>query len=231
MHSPAGPARSSADEPQLTARQQRARDTRARLFTAAAELFDANGYHQTTVEQIVRRANVAKGTFFLHFATKDAVIAELIRAQVKGARKARARVLAERSGPVERLRATVLGLGRMAGVSRTLSRATLAAALANPELGEEADTLVREVYETMIDDVRDAQQAGALVADPDAETIAQVLIASYLGAALHFTSSPRARPLVEMLTPILEANLAAFAPRAPATPAAGAKRGPRAPLR
>ena len=208
--SPASPASPDAAVAPLTARQQKARDTRARLFTAAAELFDAQGYHQTSVEQIVRRANVAKGTFFLHFATKDAVIAEVIRIQVKGARKARLRAIEENAGPVERLRATVLGLGRMAGISRPLSRSTLAAALANPELGDQADRLFHEVYDTMVADTRDAQAKGELDAEHDPETISQVLMASYLGAALHFTSSPRARPLLDILVPILDANIASF---------------------
>src|SRR5438477_9790985 len=100
---------SSPSSTPLTARQQRAKETRARLFTAAAELFDAQGYHETTVEQIVRRANVAKGTFFLHFATKDAVIAELVRMQVRGARKARERVLADDGTALDRLRGSVMG--------------------------------------------------------------------------------------------------------------------------
>jgi AcrR family transcriptional regulator len=194
----------------LTARQQRAKETRARLFAAAAELFDAQGYHETTVEQIVRRANVAKGTFFLHFATKDAVIAELVRIQVRGARKARERVVADGGSALERLRATVMGLGEMAELSRALSRAVLAAAIANPALGGHADVLFHEVFDTMVPDAREAQAAGLLDREPEAETMAQVLMASYLGAALHFVSSPRARPLVDILTPLVDANIAAF---------------------
>src|SRR5690606_33177563 len=104
----------------LTPRQQRAKETRARLFAAAAELFDAQGYHQTTVDQIVKRANVAKGTFFLHFATKDAVIAELLRIQISQFEKAREEMIDER--PVERLRGTLLRLATISGTSRPISR-------------------------------------------------------------------------------------------------------------
>ena len=43
--------------------------TRARLFEAAVRLFAKHGYAATSVEQITREAGVAKGTFFVHFAT------------------------------------------------------------------------------------------------------------------------------------------------------------------
>lgn len=192
----------------LTSRQLRAKETRARLFAAAAELFDQRGYHQTTVDQIAKRASVAKGTFFLHFATKDAVIAELVRIQTRGARRVH-----ERSGgmnALDRLRATVLALGEMAAMSRSLSRAVLSATIENNELGGEAETHFQIVLDLMIADARVAQELELLNQEPDAETIAQVLMASYLGAALHFASSPHAKPLMEILTPIVDANIASF---------------------
>lgn len=190
-----------------TSRQIRAKETRKRLFAAAAELFEERGYHQTTVDQIVKRASVAKGTFFLHFATKDAVIVELVRIQTRGARRAHEHALD--LSALERLRATVLALGEMA-MSRSLSRAVLSASIENQEVGGEADALFQSILELMIVDARAAQEADLFNAEPDADTIAEVLMASYLGAALHFTSSPRAKPLMAILTPIVDANIASF---------------------
>ena len=48
---------------------------RDRLYEAAVTLFREQGYEHTTVDQITRRAGVAKGTFFNYFPTKDAVLA------------------------------------------------------------------------------------------------------------------------------------------------------------
>jgi AcrR family transcriptional regulator len=44
--------------------------TRARLFAAAAELIGERGFHGTTVDDIVARAGVAKGTVYYHFKSK-----------------------------------------------------------------------------------------------------------------------------------------------------------------
>jgi len=49
-------------------------ERRERLYEAALSLFRSQGYDATTVDQITRRAGLAKGTFFNYFPTKDAVL-------------------------------------------------------------------------------------------------------------------------------------------------------------
>ena len=44
---------------------------RAELVEAAAAVFSSKGVSATSVDDIVRAAGVAKGTFYLYFATKD----------------------------------------------------------------------------------------------------------------------------------------------------------------
>src|SRR5687767_7392883 len=136
-------------------RAERADETRKRLFRAAAELFAARGYHETTVDDIARKAGVAKGTFFVHFPTKDAVIVELVRRQVRVAARARAQA----GGPAAALRAVPLALGVEAAESRALGRAILAATLERPDLG--GDVLFGEITDAL---VADARAAG--LADP-----------------------------------------------------------------
>jgi AcrR family transcriptional regulator len=55
-------------------RQQQKTETARRIFEAALRLFREQGYAETTVEQIVQAAGVAKGTFFTHFPSKDALL-------------------------------------------------------------------------------------------------------------------------------------------------------------
>ena len=185
-----------------TARQLRADDTRARLFAAASELFATRGYHATTVDAIARRAGVAKGTFFVHFATKDAVITDLVRIQTRQAKKARAAALPQ--GPLAALRATVVMRGEQAGFSREISRAVLSATLENAHVAGDADLLFGEVFDGMIADAK------AAVGNKDGELLARALMASYLGSALHFTSSRKSGPLMETLAPLVDANLEGF---------------------
>jgi AcrR family transcriptional regulator len=191
-------------------RRARADDTRARIFTSAVRLFAQHGYEGTSVERIVRDAGVAKGTFFVHFATKEAVVTELVRNQVRAARLARDRVLAGRGSPVDALRATVMALGEQAGANRGLSRAVVTANIVDPELGGYVESVFGGIIAEMMDDVRAAQRAGLLGRKTGAATIVDTLITSYLGATLHFATAPGARPLLSLLAPVVEANLVGF---------------------
>lgn len=60
-------------------RAEQKQATRERVFAAALRLFDERGYEETSVEDVVRAARVARGTFYVHFPTKDDVLVELIR--------------------------------------------------------------------------------------------------------------------------------------------------------
>jgi NADH dehydrogenase len=58
-------------------RERKKRETRQRLLECAWRQFLEKGYDETTVEDITEAADVAKGTFFNYFATKEAVLDEL----------------------------------------------------------------------------------------------------------------------------------------------------------
>ncbi len=192
------------------ARVSRGDETRDRIFEAAIVLFSEHGYLDTTVEKIVAAAGVAKGTFFVHFATKDALVTELVRRQVRAARRSRDRALAKGGTPVDALRATVMSLGEQAGANRGLSRAVVSANVLNPVLGGYAESVFGGIASEMMDDVRAAQRIGLLTTHVDAETIAGTLVTSYFGATLHFATGPHSKPLLALLAPVVDANLIGF---------------------
>ena len=63
-------------------RSEQAKRTRQLIFETARDLFDQYGPHAVSVDDIVTRANVAKGSFYVHFESRDALITELIYDQV-----------------------------------------------------------------------------------------------------------------------------------------------------
>jgi TetR/AcrR family transcriptional regulator, regulator of autoinduction and epiphytic fitness len=65
-------------------RQRRARQTRQRILTAAAELFARQGYAATTMQQIAERADVAWQTVYAVFGTKAAVLSAVFDVAVAG---------------------------------------------------------------------------------------------------------------------------------------------------
>jgi AcrR family transcriptional regulator len=55
-------------------RDQKVRETRARIANAALELFVHRGYAETTIDQIAEAAGVGRRTVFRHFPTKEAIL-------------------------------------------------------------------------------------------------------------------------------------------------------------
>lgn len=57
--------------------------TRRKLFDCAAQLFNQYTFDEVTVDKIVETAGVAKGTFYIYFESKDALIAACMADYVK----------------------------------------------------------------------------------------------------------------------------------------------------
>jgi AcrR family transcriptional regulator len=53
-------------------------ERRQQILMAARDEFVKRGYHQTTIDDIVAQAGVARGTFYLYFEDKRAVFSDLI---------------------------------------------------------------------------------------------------------------------------------------------------------
>src|SRR5688572_1143684 len=53
-------------------------ERRQQILVAARDLFAKRGYHQTTIDEIVAQAGVARGTFYLYFEDKRAIFSDLI---------------------------------------------------------------------------------------------------------------------------------------------------------
>ena len=68
---PGRPSRTSLREPAALTRRSAESDQRRRILRATGELVAKRGYHDVTVELIVKRARVSFKTFYKHFANKD----------------------------------------------------------------------------------------------------------------------------------------------------------------
>src|SRR5262245_19030548 len=84
LASPVEPARDMASS-RATApsnRAERAAERRAAIVDAAMQEFIARGFAATRLDDIAKRAGVAKGTIYLHFNDKESMFEELIRTAI-----------------------------------------------------------------------------------------------------------------------------------------------------
>jgi len=63
--------------------ERRRERTHGRLLHAAEHLFRTQGFESTTVEEIAAAADVAKGTFFNYFGSKETLLGELLYLRIQ----------------------------------------------------------------------------------------------------------------------------------------------------
>jgi AcrR family transcriptional regulator len=72
------PAKASSSKP-ASSRAERAAARRQAIIDAALDEFISRGFTATRLDDVAKRAGVAKGTIYLHFKDKESMFEELIR--------------------------------------------------------------------------------------------------------------------------------------------------------
>ncbi len=61
----------------LTKRQAQAQKTKSTIYKAAMQLMDKKGFNNTTIEEIIKKAKVSVGTFYLYYKSKDDIFQDV----------------------------------------------------------------------------------------------------------------------------------------------------------
>ena len=172
-------------------------ERRDRLYEAALTLFRAQGYENTTVDQIARQAEVAKGTFFNYFPTKDAVL------RYMGAREIGRLGAASLSGggtsAIGNLKRFLATLATNMERDRELVKLIFARGIGVPELmcGDAGGFSVQPTAVLLI---RRAQHLGEINRGLDPDILAGALDVLYLQQLVRWCESETPYPLGERLT-------------------------------
>src|SRR5580692_5393999 len=77
-----GAAATSAASKPAANRAEKAAERRAAIVKAALDEFIARGFTATRLDDVAKRAGVAKGTIYLHFKDKESMFEELVRTAI-----------------------------------------------------------------------------------------------------------------------------------------------------
>lgn len=166
-------------------RTDRGRRTRERLVTAARDVFARNGFAATRMGDVAAAADVAHGTVYTYFDTKedllasavDTVIAELL-AGIRGA---------DLTDPVARIaRANAGYLDAFRRNARLLDVVEEAAAT-DERFTALLDDLRRTHVARVAGQIRSQQRDGTVAADLDPDVAAAALCAMVEGFSRHWT--------------------------------------------
>lgn len=184
------PIPSGREEPSAPARQRA--ETRRRLVAAATELFAREGLRGTTSTQIARAAGVAAGTFYLHFADKEALFREIAFGALAEVRERMdAAYRASDRDPEQWLRARMQCLVEFAAEHRDLIRIVFGR---GHEAGTIGDELADELFPGVEARLRDRIAEGR--ADPGLHpaVAAQALIATWTRIVAWWVEDPSRAP-------------------------------------
>lgn len=140
---------------------------RTQILQAARESFAKHGLGPVTMSQIAKRARVAKGTIYLHYHSKEAILRDAVRDGIKDLRAATVPLISE-AAPLEqtvpRFFEAMVGFFEASRDFFYLCHADL-----EPKLRDEVRQEMRAVYSAQID----AWQA-RLTATPPAKKTARL---------------------------------------------------------
>ncbi|MFZ0888748.1 MAG: TetR/AcrR family transcriptional regulator [Candidatus Binataceae bacterium] len=132
---------------------------RAQVLRHAKRIFARKGYHRTNVADIIARAHIARGTFYLYFQNKKDLFEELLKQVLNevSSRIYRLRVRPGEPDPVEQLRANLRRV-----MIFVLAERELTDILLNHSVGfdRELDLRIRDFYEQIVDAIQRSLDLG-----------------------------------------------------------------------
>jgi AcrR family transcriptional regulator len=172
----------------LSRRERRKLEVRARILEAAVELFDDRGFSATKVADICERADVAHKTFFNHFGAKQDLLRELagywidqLLVDVETARK-RGRSTRERLG---HFFAQVADRAEEGGALHREHVTELVHAVHESAAKSEHARKLHDAFGAL---VRDGLEAGDVTRRHDAETLTEMILGAYYVLVFNFAN-------------------------------------------
>lgn len=164
------------------------KSTRDRLIDVGLELMHRHGYNATGVAEILKEADLPKGSFYHHFENKEAFAAAALDKYVAREGEHAAKLLSDSNiSPLKRLKRYFRDLVKIYGQSSSvpgcmLGRFSLDLASENAELRKKISASFDRWQRTIASVVRQAVGQNELPSTTDPELTAAFLLNSWQGA-------------------------------------------------
>ena len=194
-------------------RERRKEEMRNQIFQAAMRLFERKGVFDTTVEEITDSADVAKGTFFNYFPSKEAILTKLADRQITVIKKA-----AEAAKTAPGMRPILINmahdLASGPGRSPMMLRSLLSVFLSNKLLSETFQKALQMGRENVAIIMERGQKLGEIRTDLAPTDLARIFQHAMFGSMFIWcVSQPsEVRPWIEKTFDVVWCGIAAPGP-------------------
>lgn len=173
----------------MATQTQRRENTRAKILEAAASLFASAGFEATSVDQIVARADVAKGTFYQHFETKLDLAMALGRDSMREAFEQTLKSIERGAAPIPLLHRYYARLCEHFEQHRQLAEPVVRHQMRRAASGEDdGGGTTRSIVAALI---RAAHERGELRRGVDPAEAAQLVAGAFMQAVFTWLADPK----------------------------------------
>lgn len=172
-------AAATRDEPASKRRTMVSKtERRHHILMAARDVFAKRGYHQSTIDDIVAEAGVARGTFYLYFEDKRAVFSDLMDRFFTSVTMAINRIDIATGAPsvADQARANIRAILGMCLADRAMTKILLTDAQGvDPAFDRKLATFYDAVVQLLTDSLKEGQGLG-IVADGEPRVMAYLTL-------------------------------------------------------
>ena len=181
------------------------RSTRDHLLQVGLRRMHSMGYASTGVQEILDEANVPKGSFYHHFASKEAFAKEVLKLYVRGENERAEKILRDgKAAPLKRLRRYFEELIAVYGPTASISGCLIGNL--SLEMADRSDSIQSLLHLSFTNwqagiagVLQEAIDRGDLAPSSKPQELAAFLLNSYEGALLRSKADRSSKPLENFL--------------------------------
>lgn len=192
-------------------RERRKEETRQRLIEAALSLMQEKPFDQISVEEITERVDVAKGTFFNYFPSKEHLLLAYLQEMVEEVYEFLESLHPETAeSQWEVMRQVMRFIAERDGRSLAITRSMFAACCHSEPLRQMVSTMIQEATQHAMLGFQKGQATGEYRNDVSPEVLAHYAIRLYRICLMEWIMEQNETPLPELVEQTLEFFKPAF---------------------
>ena len=160
------------------------KESRAKILVAALELFAIDGYHNTSISKIAKRAEISKGLLYNYFESKEELLKDVVIMSLEDGLELLHEMKANMATmkPKELLQFSLEMFFNMLVENKTMWRLTFSLAMQITNMPSITE-VIRKIFQDALDQFEMILQ---LNGDKDYKVEAKVLAAQLDGVAMHY---------------------------------------------
>ena len=183
----------------LPRRERKKHQLKEAIYNTAIELFLKKGYDNVTIEDITEKVDVAKGTFFNYFASKDAILPYFLSKHLEEVRERLPKEMKHFKTAQKKLQHLFYLLGQLVLENELLIKWVLMESFRLNVYQKEKTEIFGNILTIMIQILKEGQEKGEFRNNMDPAESAEILESIFFFSAMRWLTYDNPTPIIEDL--------------------------------